>query len=714
MGNALTVSTFFNEELALVDPTKSFTYALNASTHGENEYSVVGWTVTGGSEEAQAMGASRALYDLGFRFYSPQRSHYPASVSSGGVTIAKREDAMPFARFFCSYGWGGVTSAADAFDRWATLNCLLDQRRTVGQTWLSVINAINAQDSFFTNNPTYLAASDLFNLDNGAIEAAVVDRVAAQIVASITASGGNFYPFGVSDGSSYTSDEIVRFSNAIIARVRETIPDATLGILAYSNAAAPPTIDCPDLYVQVALAYGDAGLGYGELINQWGAKAGGVGLRAYGEIPAWNGFLPMNASFNGRDYWSVSHPLPNYIASGANAINMETAGNFVQSIVSHYHTLMIIKNGSSDYDSVQAEIVQNVFDGDSAVADLFTFWAGNETTDGRILQSCSYIDAMADSDYKLEFQQFLAVTIAHQKFEYKTNKYSPTFFRRVEKNLRWWHGLRFGPFQSYPYTRRISYTGIIGGRTDLDDGASPHWARYPVAPTAADYAAMRDDLQNRLTQSQPAEVAQIDDLVIVDVMPEGAAGDETSVPSTIGYCNSQGVKIYVQGPGDLTLQQFGLTQTTETITFGAGLYSFVVADTFRVDFGSGLVWIDAYEGANFDYSQWTPSGDTPQPMWMFVPEMVRGKQAIWCETRFSIADKIGNRQIKETWAPYSEFMIDPRNIETGIVRVRTNLARGEVRLLNVNRYLSLHPRKMLMPRALAKAEFPSVSFGKVA
>lgn len=708
----MAVSTAFNEELAAVDAGKSFSYVLNAETYGQNEYSVSGYTVTGGSEHAQAQGAERALHNLGFRHYSPQRTHRPETLPAEGVTIAKRENAMPFTRMFLNYGFdAGSATASAAFVRWQTLNNLADQRRTVGQTWLSIINGINAQDGFFTNNPDNLYKSDTFLIDDGSVEAANADRVGAYIAGLLTASGGNFQAFGVSDGSPYSSDEIVRFSNAVISKVRETVPDAILGVLAYATAAAPPSIDCPDLYAQVALGFGSAGLGYPALIAGWGARTGGIGLRAYGDIGAWDGFLPMSDGIRRRNYWVSSHPLADYLSDGANSINMETSANFAKNIVSHYHTLRFWKDGNSDYETICAEIVNNIYDGDEAVYDLFLFLADNSLSDVKYLGACDLIDEMPDTWYRLEFRQMMALAIQHRRLRYRTASHSGQYFSRLEQNLRWWRGLRDGGFHSYVYERQLANANTgNNGRPDLSFDAGPHWRRYPVAPTDADYIALRDDLTARVTARLPAEVANQDDMVVVDVMPTGSAGSSESVISTKAYCQTRAT-IYAQGPGDLIITPTDTTLAAETYELPSGLYSFDVPSGFVAEFESGLLWIDAYDGTSYDYSTWpfTPQ----QNYWLYVPKIVRGKIDMRCGVRLTIYDSGGQHDIKEQYPPFTESPNpDPNTILPGVCRVQTSLIRGVVFLGNVNRYFSLHPRKMLMPKALAKAEFPSISFGR--
>ena len=65
------VTTYFQQEIDAVDPTKTLIFVVNTTTYGLFEFSYSGLTVTGGSELGCEYGANELLEAMGFRWYAP-------------------------------------------------------------------------------------------------------------------------------------------------------------------------------------------------------------------------------------------------------------------------------------------------------------------------------------------------------------------------------------------------------------------------------------------------------------------------------------------------------------------------------------------------------------------------------------------------------------------------------------------------------------------
>lgn len=708
----MTVSTYFTEELQTVDAGKAFSYVIDG-TYAENEYSVSGWEVRAGSETAQGHGAYAALYDMGFRFWTPQHTTYPVSVPSGGVTIAKRENNWPYTRIFLSYGYDASASAQSAaYERWRIIRSLNDVRRPSGQTWLSIINAINAEDSFFTNNPTYLAASDLFNLDNGAIEAAVAARVGAYIGQNLNAY--DRMAFGVSDASPYDSDEIVRFSNAVITAARQENANAHINILAYANCVLPSTIDCnPGITVDVTLGFNNGGIGYPAMVEGWGAKAEDVGLGGYGDIAAWGTYQLMTGGWRRKTYQDGNIiNVPAYSAAGVQMMDCEHGGNFFKNLIADNHAFKYWQTGSSTYDAVLNEAVTLLFGGDSLVADLYQLWGTGSINDATLRQSCAIVDAMADTWYRLKFRQLLALNMQHRKMTYRDAAFSPTYYSKTEQNLRWYYGLANDDFHAYAYARRLANGPPVSvDRPDLVFDAAPHWKRYPAAPTDTDYTGLRDELTARVADV-PAVIADLTDLVIVPTVPSGLVGSGATANSTVNIAK-EARTLYVLGPGTLTIDYSDSTIPQEVHTVPAGLNIYETVGAGRITYPPGTLWWDGSETITVHYSDWSTWSEAFQDWYVYLPQTTRGRYRI-IAGQLRISDSGTQYSYVNKYEPPNWTGVDPAILLPGVAKISANPTANGITLYNTNLFYGLTPHLTLMPRALAKAEFPSISFGKVA
>jgi hypothetical protein len=695
----MTISAIFNEELQTVDAAKAFTYTLNLAW-GENEWAVSGFAVTGGSDAACEHGASEALYALGFRHWTPVTTTRPSTVSPSGVTLPRQQFSLTYMRVYQNYGFGGVLEAE--FPRWAILNNVADQRRPVGHTWGTLVNWANAQDGFYTNNPSYLKAGEsvaTFELENPAARAANLAKCVEYLRTTINEfSRASFDP---NDGDTQSSELVFGFANDVVNELRATThPQAQLGLYAYAGHRAPVAFACPYLYVQVALGFNSLGIGYKELVRQWGLVAGEVALRGYGDIAAQDGWLPFTAGICRSDAMA---PYTSYKANGADGINMETTGNWCKNLVAQYRAIRFWKTNTSTYQDVLADAVSSVYNNDAKASELFNLWGdpASALSDSLLYQSCQIIDQMQASTYKTSFQRYMTVILRERELSALGTLRDGYYMSKLEQNLRWaWSMANTGEIQSYAYVRQLANANVSNNsRPDLNFEASPHWMRFPTQPTVTEYSELRDKL--RETAFRYAELLDTE-VVVVDVAPTGAAASALTASDyyTLGTAN-----FVFAGPGIVTVNFTTAYLDDLTLSFGVGLHTFSISDEALTAWTGGTLFLKAFPAVRLD------SALSGGARWAYLPKLSKGQVRVSSGSRLTLYDSVGRKDLKEARAPFTAGMADPQTLQAGVLQIDNTNTRGTHEFGNLNPYISPTPYKQLMPKALALREFPGLSFG---
>lgn len=693
----MTVSVRFNTELHLVDAGRTFTYAVDAAW-GENEWQVSGFAVTGGSTEACEHGASEALYQMGYRFWTPQKTTRPSTIPSGGVTLARQQFVMPYQNMYTNYSFGSDPTMDALFVRWQTLNCCRDSRRPVGHAWPAIINAIEAADGFFTTNPTYMtgtvgSASNSFNLNlTGADRTALINRIAAHLVSILNAN--NRAAFDPQDGSSWTSEQVWGFGNEVVARVRDTAPNALLGIYAYAGHRAPVTFQCPHLYVQVALGFNDLGIGYPALVEAWGEVVPEVSLRGYGIIAAQNEWGPFEGGILARN---SLRDYPSFRDSGANGISMETTAHWTPGIIGHYRALRYWRDGVTTYEQVLADAVSKIYNNDSRVTELFMYWSepGVGEFNTTLRRSCDIIAAMPDSEYKTEFQRYMSWLMRHRRLTANTTIHSPTYFVRLEQNLRWAKGMeQLGNLHYYAYARQLANNNTdANGRPDLSFDANAHWFRFPTLPTEADFQSLHAEYIR--IADRPSE---LDDttLVLATVTPD--TSEPADLLGATSYLTRGAATFFFVGPGTVTTNYI-LDRFTDTTTeYGAGLHEFTIFADATTTFSTGMLFLKAFPIVRMDAA----SGGGRR--FLYIPRSVRGRVELTSGSRITIFDATGRFDVSRNVPPFLAGFHNPQRLRAGQLRIDNTNTSGFHQFGNVNPFISPSPYRMLMTQALAVKE----------
>lgn len=723
----MAISAFYNEELALVDAGKSFTYTTDGG-YAENEFSIAGYTITAADEYGHAHGAYEAMHQLGFRYYTPFKAKYPATLPSGGVTVAQgaATPVCPFAQIFENYG-RPAGYAVDETERWLILNNIDDTRKPNGHAWGTVMSRMEADTGYFTANPTHWTTAGTgpngaYNLAlTGSPRQQLVDAIALDL--SVNLNEFDRAAFDCEDGDLYDTDTVITFMNEVVDALRLIVPAATLGLYAYAGHRAAPTMTCPNLYVQVALGFNDLGIGYPAMVQQWGAKAGAVGLRGYGDISAQDGYLPGAAGIRRESYLA---DYPGFMSDGAEQGRWETSHNHVLNIAGNYALIRMLKDGTTRLADIMADMVTDVFNSDAKVTEFYEYLASGTVrfSEFTLYDLCLIVNDMAGTSYKREFQDYMCFCINHWKMtptgrsngefdpgwtDAQDNYYIPT----LEENLRRSQYMgEAGYAAAYPYIRQLAASNIWNNppnRDDLGYDADPHWMRHPQQPSVAEYDANVTLLAAAAFRPSELENIDLDNLVVVATEPTtacqnaGGGGDATA----LNYVTQGGSIFVYEGPGTVTVAYNTSTGGTVITAYGSGLHKFELESGADVTWDAGELFLLGFPGVRMD-----PDG-TPtiqRNRWCYIPSSVIGDIKISNASRIRLHDSTGTTfDIKEATAPFSTNMVDPQGLSAGVAKVDNINTSDTSYLTNVCPFFSSTPYKMLMPKEFAELEFPAGS-----
>lgn len=708
----MAISTAFNEELAVVDGTKSFTFTINTGTHTENEFSVAGYTVTAGSDAAAEHGAVEALYELGYRFWTPYRRKRPGSLPSGGVTIAKTQRSMPFCRMYYNYSFHPLdpTNGSADFDRFVVLNGCDDDRRPVGHAWGTWYNDDTA---WFNANPSYwslVGSRVVFDLANATAFEQLAQRAAFWIDNTSYLNAFNRGAWDAPDGDTLGSDLVWPWAARVVAILRSTysITDAELGVYAYAGHRDYRGVAGEDLtgvYGQVALGFNDLGEGYPSLVDGWGNALGTgmLSLRGYGDIAAQGGYrIPYGASTN----LNFLLDYPSFITSGANGVNFETSGNWIKNVISHYTMMRVWAKGGTPatiFASVLSEYIADQCSNDSAVADLYNLWGKGGRENGFVLrQSMQIVDSMTGA-HKERYLQFMALQTEFERAILR--QYDGPYFTGVEKAMRWaeWLYREDGSVHNYSIQRQEAGVGRTTnqGRADLDITGSPqpHYFRFPAAPTTSDINNERALLERDYAYPEVAEPS--DDMADwVEVTPPTPAGlANGSFTDANAIATRYTARFIYSGPGNVTITNTDATGTANVTSYGSGLHDITVIGEKTVTWSAGNMYLIPVPTVFVESLAATGNGGV---LWAFLPPSLTGWHLIEASSRLSIYDEDGRHDCRRrdddfaTWFP-------PQDLKTGTVCV-FHQTTGEFTLAGANPAISTSRTTMLMPRSLAERE----------
>ena len=462
----------FEDELAKIGATLSQAVAQTL----EREQFIVsstddGYRVLGGSQFACDIGSARLLHELGFRYWSPQISHVPAL--STLPEIKMEGEVVWRARLFQAYGHDRRENVVDGagrklqfdLDRWYKLTGMHSKYEPVGHAWRN----IKLRLSRIGRCPDGLFDGDTLNLEHPlAVDLVVEDRVA--LLREQRAGDPDAYMVSIeaSDGDQNSSDKFFAWANAVAQGCKAEIPDMWCGCYAYAGHRNPPSFAVADnLHVQVTTGFSTGDYAdYDGLIAAWQKVCGRVGLREYVDVQSWFHSYPGQAQAVSPTYWN--NTLSRRNESGINIWAAETTGNWICNLYGTQCLVELLLTGECDPERVADELRDQVFGGNQAARDLYTYWATKPALNPFLFRTSYDYVSEIDSDDLRD-----AVMLAWDRYNVgeDTSTYgSDEYVDLLEKTATI---MPRDTVHSYAMQRRIANNAIINRYPDLWMFADP-------------------------------------------------------------------------------------------------------------------------------------------------------------------------------------------------------------------------------------------------
>lgn len=729
----MTISAFFQDEINLVDATKILTF-VSDGTYAPLEWSYNGLEIRGGSDIACEHGASELLEAMGFRYYAPSGSDfriYPVAIATN--LIQAKTKKWISARFFLVYGHSYVAAYEpdrvtlnNAFSRWTILNGVTRSVYPAGHRWINIIGGVNALSSFFTNNPQYLSDVDSFALATlTAGEYTTLVEICAAWLLRDTANWNEFgrTHFDPSDGDGNTSDLVFPFVKAVGAKCRAGTaaiagmaaqtarPSAEVGVYAYAGHRLPPTLSiAPEGYTQVALGFNNTSLSYQELVEAHAARASAIAIREYLDT-IWSDGNPLANARAKIDYFDRYDP---FVAVGAQEANCEFTGHWLINLVFARYCVRKFADGTYSWSDALSDVTTNLFNGDQAAIDLYTFWS--DPFQGfhkyNLRSSFELVDEMQDATwYKPLFQDLMVILYEqlylppqlatdHPDHDTPADPFPDAFSALMTKIM----AVRLDDtIHSYERIRQLANTNV-NGYPDLKFSANPvpGWMATPIAPTEAQFIAYLAAIQADTVRDAALDS---EDLVLVSgITPRPPSGNvAASSTFTIGTASYR-----IIGPCTVTMTEcddFGVALVGGEVIvneYGPGMHILQINGIWTAECSTGLAFLDTFFEVRKDPHV---IGAVLGDHYMYFHAAISGSVDIEAISRWRFGVSTGVFDLlPSTDVSYA----DPSTLEVGQLRVDRLNTRGSFRNTNAPRFLSMRPDMALLPRAIAEAEFSSL------
>lgn len=770
----------WQEEINEVDTSITLSAQI-VDAYTDEEYRVDaipgGYLISGGHNDAINKGAQTLLYQLGYRFYGPSVDHEhfifrPSAPLATNIEVAKTRHWMDALSIFPAYGHSWNISSAgvddrqnmnDAYNRWRNLNQCGSDAFPTGHKWSGIVGA-NAW--YFDQDATHKAYLQpqtgstrhlkIANVTNPTHLEEIKTIFAAEMLKNSGSDVWNAWGrknFDGGDGDPNPSEDFYTFANAVIAKIkagtpeirdasnvvkhvaRAGRPDAKVGVYSYASHRLPPSFSIPDIYVGIALAFNDAGIGYPELIRRNGEKAWKVGTREYIDVQVWDMAKPMQGGRKSPNYLNIYNTYRNqyncFYSTG------ESQPNHLMIMPIHYAWIMKFRTGEADLEAIIDEMVTKIFSDDDAVRELYAHWFldNNNFNQFTLYRSYEIIETMQANWYKEYFKKYILILQWHRSYpandsvltdpDTGVRSYNPssTYLAHLERLFEFLYRYRREDFiHSYGFLRQVANSAppqiISMGRKNRTDPVTgevyttdPDWIREPPDVTTEVYNARaydEDEYQDVMTglETEAYQDEEVDysdtDLVIANT---GVTQDSATIGRAFRQMDTSNTYA-VRGPANVVVAREG--QAQQTLVFGTGLHFFEV-------FGSAYVWLQTDPASSnarlymsiFFRKRLEPDsainttitgavGGRPRFMW-FQTDPGGAGYGLSSESRIRVIHSGGTTDVSND--PTVSNLIQP-----GMNRIDNNNTRGFHKPQNVTPWLSGDASKALMTRAMAVKE----------
>lgn len=284
-----------------------------------------------------------------------------------------------------------------------------------------------------------------------------------------------------------------------------------------------------------------------------------------------------------------------------------------------------------------------------------------------------------------------STTLRYLWEENPNDEFRPAF-SSIMANVVWLR--RYAIFHSYGFMRQEANGAVNVHYPTLRYNWSPRpaWFTTPVAPTDAEF----DDYYETLLARTPHDTyLDSDDLALVT----GITPAITATTPATRFATYNTAKLKFIGPGSVTLHIInsdGDPVSDSTTSYGSGIHDILVGNIATISHNGGHLFLDTFSEVRKD------PDDTGQNHWLYIPAREAGQVVMRAGGRWRFVDANGEFNLfPESNVSYQ----DPANLGPGQVAINNTNTRGTFFNMNCNRYVSMHPNRMLMPVALAEEEF---------
>jgi len=283
----------FSGELTTNSPSEADTYVLRS--FGEGMYLV------GNSRVGLDNAIWGLMQELGYRHYFPNPKWEIVPQLESFTFEMDRVFQPSFAARILSIGGNTWPELRQEYRVWQERNRLLAGFSLRTGHAYDGIESRNREK--LSQIPDYLSLpigtpNNKFVVAEKGLRDLVVEDALAQLIKqpqmdsiSMDPSDGGGWPADSSLGS--PSNQAVTLANEVAAALQQVRPGIKVGMYAYNEHSAPPTIDVhPEVIVSVATAFIRGGHRFEDLIKGWSARGAQIGVRDYLGVYSWDFDMP--------------------------------------------------------------------------------------------------------------------------------------------------------------------------------------------------------------------------------------------------------------------------------------------------------------------------------------------------------------------------------------------------------------------------------------
>lgn len=762
----MAVNTIFATKLAAVTGAVTLAYvSTDTAGHGDLEfsYSYSGgvYTITSSSEAGCEQGASHLLYNMGFRFYAPHPSFHvtPVSIPTNLSAVRQRywmfanNLAQTYGHSFPSPNNASSTTLTTNVNNWQMLNGWRHVPKPLfvnGHRWSNITLTNGVLNQFFVDYPQLLISGDRdsFDLANLVRGSADYERLTDYCALRLLTDGFNDFGttnFDASDGDTNSSNDVFQFSVDVCIKCRagvstiggvspstygltakSGVANARLGVYSYAGHKNAPSFDIrPYIFVGIALGFSSAST-FLPRMQQFANVCDIITARDYSDTHTWSYGRPL---VNGKMKSVYADTYDGYHTAGCVGTHTEGSGNWLVNLVGMWQFVNKLHWGTYSYTDAVNDVVDDLFNGDQAVKDLYNYWGNqyNTYSEFSLQTSFEYVQQMADSWYKTLFKYLMVINFEYEFLPERKvdgdplqNTGSDLFPAAYSKMMAHVTAVRdLDIFHSYAHLRSLgrAYVGNTSSTSDYDGyeylafelTPKPDFYNNPYLPTDQDFDDAYAFLQTENVRATGVDPSDPADLVVMHNIPlPFAEGTQATA-----FRSRSASTFYFYGPGTVTVSGFDTVPgegdgdseevpRQEDIECSlAQLYIIQLVGTHTVTHTGGKLFAKYFPTIHRD-TLVSGNGYTVGDSYVYWPTLCEGEVRMKATSNLRVRDASGYTNINGTNSG------DLLSIGPGLGTMDNINSSGVMSLTNMNPYVSLKRDYMLMAKSIAETDFPAL------